>query len=80
MLPGRHILFLLLILQAACTFAQDLRSGGVLKPEQANMDIRHYTLSLTVDPAQQSINGYTETELLLNKPSDILLFDLTHVL
>jgi aminopeptidase N len=74
------ILLTAFILQSLCSIAQDLRSGGVLKPEQANMDIRHITLSLTLDPTQQSIKGYTETELLLNKPSDVILFDLTHVL
>jgi hypothetical protein len=29
--------------------AQNLKSGGVLKPEQAIMDIRHYTIALNVD-------------------------------
>ncbi|MGB8193780.1 MAG: M1 family metallopeptidase, partial [Chitinophagaceae bacterium] len=76
----RTLLFLFLLLtHIACT-AQDLKSGGRLKPEQANMDIRHYTLVLTVDPKAQSIDGHTEIDLLLQQPTDKLLFDLTHVL
>ncbi len=58
--------------------AQNLRSGGVLKPEQANMDIRHYTIALDVDPAAKTINGYTEIRLNLQQPSDKLLLDLWH--
>lgn len=72
-------LFALLII-SFCINAQDMKSGGRLKPEQANMDIRHYTLALTVDPAQQSIDGYTEIDLILANPSDVLLLDLTHML
>jgi uncharacterized protein (DUF488 family) len=37
-----------------------MSSGGVLKPLQANMDIRHYTLTLDVDIANEAINGYTD--------------------
>jgi len=40
-------------------------SGGKLNPLQAIMDIRHYTLALNVDIAQQSIDGYTTIDLLL---------------
>lgn len=58
--------------------AQNLRSGGKLKPEQAIMDIRHYTIVLDVDPVQQSINGYTEIDLVLSKQTDMLLFDFWH--
>ena len=56
--------------------SQNLRSGGKLKPEQANMDIRHYTLALDVDPQQKTINGYTEIDLILSKESGVLLLDL----
>jgi len=58
--------------------AQNLKSGGVLKPEQANMDIRHYTIALDVDPQQKSINGYTEIDFNLLKPTNNLLFDFWH--
>jgi aminopeptidase N len=58
--------------------AQNLKSGGKLKPEQANMDIRHYTVALDVDPVQKTINGYTEIDLTLQRASPTLLFDLWH--
>ncbi|HLF45500.1 MAG TPA: M1 family metallopeptidase, partial [Chitinophagaceae bacterium] len=55
--------------------AQNLKSGGKLKPEQAIMDIRHYTVALNVDPVQKSINGYTEIDFILLKETNNLLFD-----
>src|SRR5687767_5280814 len=59
------------------TFAQNRwTSGGKLKPEQAIVDIRHYTLSLNVDPATQSINGFTVIDFNLSEAASILLFDL----
>jgi aminopeptidase N len=57
-----------------------LSSGGKLNPLQANMDVRHYTLSLDVDIPKKSIQGFTEIEVLLSQPSDTLLFDLVHLL
>ncbi|MGC4021382.1 MAG: M1 family metallopeptidase [Cyclobacteriaceae bacterium] len=58
--------------------AQNLKSGGKLKPEQAIMDIRHYTIALDVDPTQQYLKGYGEIDLILTKPTNLLLFDLWH--
>jgi len=58
--------------------AQNLRSGGTLKPEQAIMDIRHYTVALDVDPVSKSIKGYTEIDLNLSSQSPILVLDLWH--
>ena len=58
--------------------AQNLKSGGVLKPEQAIMDIRHYTVALDVDPTQKTINGYTEIDLNLSEGTNVLLFDFWH--
>ena len=58
--------------------AQNLKSGGKLKPVQANMDIRHYSIALDVDPVQKTINGYTEIDLNLLQPTGSLLFDLWH--
>jgi aminopeptidase N len=72
----RHICTLLLLLIFIQGNAQNLRSGGRLKPEQAVMDIRHYTVALEVDPTQQTIEGYTEVDLILSKPSSVLLLDL----
>ena len=65
----------LLLLIACPLFAQNLCSGGKLKPEQAIMDIRHYTVALNVDPTQQSIDGYTEIDLILSESTPVLLFD-----
>lgn len=69
------ILFILLSFSLS---AQNLKSGGKLKPEQAIMDIRHYTVALNVDPVQQSIDGYTEIDLRLSESSPILLLDFWH--
>jgi aminopeptidase N len=74
----RNSFLFLFVIMFSNISAQDLRSGGVLKPEQANMDIRHYTIALDVDPQQKTINGYTETDLDLIKPSNTLLFDFWH--
>ncbi|MEO6252594.1 MAG: M1 family metallopeptidase [Ferruginibacter sp.] len=74
----RIILLLLVTLGSITANAQNLRSGGKLKPEQAIMDIRHYTVALNVDPAQKTINGYTEIDLNLSRSSGVLLFDLWH--
>lgn len=71
-----HKLFLSLSLLASVSVqSQNLKSGGKLKPEQANMDIRHYTIALDVDPSQQTINGYTEIDLILQQPANVILFD-----
>ncbi len=56
-----------------------MTSGGKLNPLQANMDIRHYSLVLDVDIDHKTITGYTETELILAKNTDTLLFDLAHL-
>jgi aminopeptidase N len=74
----RTILFLILLLSAAGAFGQNLRSGGSLKPEQANMDIRHYTINLDVDPVAKSIKGFTEIQLVLITPASVMLIDLWH--
>lgn len=74
----RILFFLMLFSICINSNSQNLKSGGKLKPEQAIMDIRHYTLSLDVDPLQKSINGYTEIDFNLLKPTNNLLFDLWH--
>ncbi|HPZ87705.1 MAG TPA: M1 family metallopeptidase [Flavihumibacter sp.] len=60
--------------------AQDMKSGGVLKPEQANMDVRHYTLSLAIRPDSQSIEGFTDIDCILKEAAPLLILDLTHLL
>ncbi len=74
----RTILSFILLVTSICAAAQNLKSGGKLKPEQAIMDIRHYTVALDVDPEQKTINGYTETDLILSQSTNSLLFDLWH--
>ena len=51
-------------------------SGGKLSPLQANMDIRHYTLSLDIDILGQAIDGFLTADFILGHTSDTLLFDL----
>lgn len=68
----------LLIILALPAAAQNLRSGGGLKPEQAIMDIRHYTINLVVDPAQQSISGFTVVKMKLNAPAPAIVLDFWH--
>src|SRR5688572_2604057 len=62
------------------SYSQNLKSGGRLNPEQAIMDIRHYTIALDVDPKEKTINGYAEIDLVLSQQADRLLFDLVHLL
>src|SRR5688572_7830372 len=76
----RNLFVLFLIVISIWSNAQDLKSGGVLKPEQAVMDIRHYTVALDVNPDEKTIDGYTEIDLILSQPSDVLLFDLVNLL
>jgi aminopeptidase N len=53
-----------------------LTSGGKLKPEQAIMDIRHYTIALDVDFEQKTIAGYCSIDVIMAQPTHVLLFDL----
>lgn len=77
------LLVILLFILPAYLTAQNkdinrISSGGKLKPLQAIMDIRHYTLALDVDIPGQSISGYTEIDMVLLQPTDSILLDLTH--
>src|SRR6267154_2194993 len=58
--------------------SQNLKSGGTLKPEQAIMDIRHYAITLDIDPQKKYIKGSTEIDLILTQATQALLFDLWH--
>ena len=62
--------------QAQSRDISQLSSGGKLHPLQANMDIRHYTLSLDVDISAKRIAGYTEVETILQHNTDSLFLDL----
>ncbi|WEA02412.1 M1 family metallopeptidase [Mucilaginibacter sp. SJ] len=72
----KSALAIMMLLFAAFTNAQTLTSGGKLKPEQAIMDVRHYAISLAVDPTQKTINGFTTIDVIMAKPTKVLLFDL----
>ena len=69
------IVFLSLISIQLC-YAQALTSGGKLKPEQAIMDVRHYTIALDVNIPEKSISGYTIIDIILSETARTLLFDL----
>ena len=72
----RAIVLLLCVLFAAQVTAQVLTSGGKLKPEQAIMDIRHYTITLDIDTGQQRISGNTVVDMVFNQPSPVVVLDL----
>ena len=72
----RHILTFIAVLFLYPSFAQELTSGGKLKPEQAIMDVRHYTIALNVDVKQKTIDGYTTIDVIMAQPTHVLLFDL----
>ncbi|MCR8560547.1 hypothetical protein KXD93_23030 [Mucilaginibacter sp. BJC16-A38] len=72
----RKLLILFILLLTGRSFAQELTSGGKLKPEQAIMDVRHYTIALNVDFKQRSIDGYTTIDVIMAQPTHVLLFDL----
>ena len=76
----RCFLCVLIITFSLTSNTQNLKSGGKLDPEQAIMDIRHYTVALTVDPGKQTIDGYTEIDLVLSQAAKRLVFDLTQSL
>lgn len=64
-----------LSLHAQKTDIGKLSSGGKLKPLQANMDIRKYSINLDVDIAQKFIKGNTSVQLLLQNAADTILLD-----
>ena len=76
----RYCFLVLFFTSALSGTGQDLKSGGILKPEQAIMDVRHYKISLAVDPLQQSIDGTTEIAIVLSQSTQTLLFDLVSLL
>ena len=67
---------LFLLLSGHSVFSQRPEYGGKLKPEQANMDIRHYAIDLNLDIPGRRIEGSTVIKALLKEPSSALLFDL----
>lgn len=51
-------------------------SGGALMPEQAAYDVKHYDLSLGVNPNEQSIKGVLTVKARVVKPFDRFVLDL----
>lgn len=75
----KKVLALALALSVSCVYAQNktvFTSGGKLRPEQAIMDIRHYTVALNVDPVQKTIDGYCTIDLNTSQATKLLLFNL----
>jgi aminopeptidase N len=56
--------------------ARPTDSGGPLMPEQAAYDVKHYDLSVRVNPAEQSISGTLTARALILKPLDKFVLDL----
>lgn len=50
--------------------------GGKLKPEQANIDVRHYTIDLALNIPERSIAGYAIVRCNLKEAATGLLLDL----
>jgi len=74
----RFLFLSLIFLISFPLIAQKRISGGVLGPEQANMDIRHYTVVLDVSPETQSYTGYTEVDLILADQANSMMLDLNN--
>lgn len=72
------IIGIILSLPAMLSWSQNLKSGGKVRPEQAIQDIRHYTISLQVDPEDRTINGFTDIEFILLRQTGLFLFDFWH--
>ncbi|HMP31509.1 MAG TPA: hypothetical protein PKD85_18045, partial [Saprospiraceae bacterium] len=69
----------LFILLSAQIQAQDIVSGGNLKPSQAVYDVLHYSISLDIDIAQKSISGNTIIKIVLKENTSEIAFDLINV-
>jgi aminopeptidase N len=72
----RKITTFLLLVVAVQLHAQTLTSGGKLKPEQAIMDVRHYTIALSLDFDKRTMDGYATIDVIMAKPTKVLVFDL----
>jgi len=72
----KYLLFILLASATGGLRAQAPAYGGKLKPEQANMDIRHYTIDLALDIPERRVSGYAIVDMRLKEPASVLLLDL----
>src|ERR1700753_1945823 len=68
--------WLILLFACPAAMAQRPTYGGKLKPEQANMDVRHYTIDLSLDIPEQRVSGYAIIGVRLKEAASALLFDL----
>lgn len=58
--------------------ARPTDSGGVLMPEQAAYDVKHYDLAVTPNIEEQSIKGVLTVKALIVKPLDKFVLDLDY--
>ncbi len=58
--------------------ARPTDSGGVLMPEQAAYDVKHYDLAVTPNIEAQSIKGVLTVTVLIVKPIDKFVLDLDY--
>ncbi len=70
------ILFTTFLLHAILGFAQRPSYGGKLKPVQANMDIKQYSIHIQVDILGKKVSGYTIIKCYLKEATHEILFDL----
>jgi aminopeptidase N len=64
----------LFIFQISLVLAQRPSYGGKIKPLQANMDIKHYSIHLLVDIPEKKISGFTVVKCkILEKTNQVLL-------
>ena len=62
--------------KSAAQITNPLTSGGKLNPDQAIMDVRHYTIALNLDFHKHTIDGYTIIDVIMAKPTHLLVFNL----
>ncbi len=61
---------------SGCTDAPGQESGGALLPEQAAYDVTHYDLEVTVEPAQERIEGRLTVRAVVEEPLEVLVLNL----
>ncbi|MEO7264740.1 MAG: M1 family metallopeptidase [Ferruginibacter sp.] len=66
-----HLLGVLCFIQAQA----QRTSGGALKPAQANMDIKHYSIVLDLDVKTKSISGFCIVDFNLLAPAKEIVLD-----
>jgi aminopeptidase N len=72
----RPLFFYLSLLVVGEAYGQMPAYGGKLKPEQANIDVRHYSIDLALNIPDRSIAGFAVVNCDLKAPATGLLFDL----